>query len=765
MMLPGWRSILCRNTSTSELYPIKNPKKAKKRGKKVKKIEFFVISKIFLPIFPAKKAQNPSQFDSKWQNQSPQTSPTSIKIHSRPFTFNNLKFDLRIYVLVAGCDPLRIYLYRDGLVRFATEQYKKANKQNKGDRYMHLTNFAINKTNPNFTRSQTEKEDRKSHKRSIRDFFTELRENGVKIDACWREIKKIVVKTLCSIQPILKHNYHAIQCDDPFNHGCFELLGFDILIDKNLKPYLLEVNHSPSFSADSQVDKKVKGGLIFDALNMLGVSVKTRSKLKKMKKSHLQQRTITGRRIKLNQGELRERCLKEKDDYMFEMRGCFERIFPAEGDDVWEPYDQFLERADQIYKEFTGGELVRIERRRVVSNIRIASPSKKHEALEKIYGYKSKKRRRKRVVEKPKDSRGENASFSEEQSPRNSQRTRVGGSRLVGFEKLKSTENHKKGGYSRSSTKDQPNSGATKAGYQPKYNSSSRSNLGNKIYLRTSKASKQHSSSKDISSSRFSDSYESTKQAKNREKYGPSQVILEEPEYREENQSQDVLAKSKESSQTGHNGRKPHHRVKIRYPNVKKSSKRPEAVYKMSRSFQPKIRQLSNRRVETKFTQSRETVLDPLKVNSRIVSLRLKGMKAKSPMEGAPGASSDKNGEISLGSHKAIHGPNYSSKSLVPQQRGKRGLRYSQKTSYESKMEKNKKYLVSPYINVDPFLSFNKNYREKMKALGVKLYRDKKLGKAFVSGVAITGKAVGGGAGAASDPLRAVEGDGSGSKS
>ena len=56
---------------------------------------------------------------------------------------DGLKFDLRIYVLVYGIDPLRIYLYKDGLGRFATEIYKKPDPENVGNLFMHLTNFAI----------------------------------------------------------------------------------------------------------------------------------------------------------------------------------------------------------------------------------------------------------------------------------------------------------------------------------------------------------------------------------------------------------------------------------------------------------------------------------------------------------------------------------------------------------------------------------------------------------------------------------------------
>lgn len=56
-----------------------------------------------------------------------------------------------------------------------------------------------------------------------------------------------------------------------FPNACFELLGFDILIDSHYKPWLLEVNLSPSLNCDSPIDLKIKSNLIADLLNLAGV--------------------------------------------------------------------------------------------------------------------------------------------------------------------------------------------------------------------------------------------------------------------------------------------------------------------------------------------------------------------------------------------------------------------------------------------------------------------------------------------------------------
>uniref|UniRef100_A0A8C0BMP1 Uncharacterized protein n=1 Tax=Buteo japonicus TaxID=224669 RepID=A0A8C0BMP1_9AVES len=68
----------------------------------------------------------------------------------QPFLIDGFKFDMRIYVLVTSCDPLRIFVYKEGLARFATMRYIDPSSRNLDDICMHLTNYAINKHNENF---------------------------------------------------------------------------------------------------------------------------------------------------------------------------------------------------------------------------------------------------------------------------------------------------------------------------------------------------------------------------------------------------------------------------------------------------------------------------------------------------------------------------------------------------------------------------------------------------------------------------------------
>ena len=66
----------------------------------------------------------------------------------------------------------------------------------------------------------------------------------------------------------------ASHVDNFANDMCFEVLGFDIMIDHKLNPYLLEINYTPSFTTDTPLDRLIKKNLIEDTLNILDISDK-----------------------------------------------------------------------------------------------------------------------------------------------------------------------------------------------------------------------------------------------------------------------------------------------------------------------------------------------------------------------------------------------------------------------------------------------------------------------------------------------------------
>lgn len=93
---------------------------------------------------------------------------------------DDLKFDMRIYVLLYGVNPLRIFIFKDGLVRLATEPYVKPTERNIDNLYMHLTNYAINKKNENFVQhnaadSDDDLDDDGTHKRSLKSLAYTLK--------------------------------------------------------------------------------------------------------------------------------------------------------------------------------------------------------------------------------------------------------------------------------------------------------------------------------------------------------------------------------------------------------------------------------------------------------------------------------------------------------------------------------------------------------------------------------------------------------------
>ncbi|XP_015284263.1 PREDICTED: tubulin polyglutamylase TTLL13-like [Gekko japonicus] len=267
---------------------------------------------------------------------------------TKPFLIDGYKFDMRIYVLVTSCDPLKIFVYEEGLARFATMRYIEPSSSNLDDICMHLTNYAINKHNENFVRDENT-----GSKRKLSTLNAWMREHGYDMAELWRDIEDIIIKTLIAAHPVLKHNYRTCFPNHISGCACFEILGFDVLLDRKLKPWLLEVNHSPSFTTDSRLDREVKDALLCDAINLINLRACDKRKVLEEDKRRVKERLLQAhqppREARREQMESSQAAwLAQAEKYENSHLGGYRRIFPARGTEKYAP---FFKHSGSLFQE------------------------------------------------------------------------------------------------------------------------------------------------------------------------------------------------------------------------------------------------------------------------------------------------------------------------------------------------------------------------------------------------------------------------------
>ncbi|XP_039456515.1 probable tubulin polyglutamylase TTLL1 isoform X1 [Oreochromis aureus] len=169
-----------------------------------------------------------------------------------PLLIGGKKFDLRLYVLVTTYRPLKCYMYKLGFCRFCTVKYTPSTSE-LDNMFVHLTNVAIQKHGDDYNHVHGGK----WTVSNLRLYLESTRGKEV-TNRLFDQIHWIVVQSLKAVAPVMNNDKH-----------CFECYGYDIIIDDKLKPWLIEVNASPSLTSSTANDRILKYNLINDTLNIV----------------------------------------------------------------------------------------------------------------------------------------------------------------------------------------------------------------------------------------------------------------------------------------------------------------------------------------------------------------------------------------------------------------------------------------------------------------------------------------------------------------
>ena len=169
-----------------------------------------------------------------------------------PLLLGGKKFDMRVYALVTCYNPLTVYLYRTGFCRFTSVKYS-LNPDDLNNNQIHLTNVAVQKYSSTYDKQIGGKW-----------YFREL-----KIYLMSKYDEQKVNKMFDGIQNIILRCFKAVQNVIAKDKHCFEMYGYDILIDDTLRPWLVEINANASLTASTDLDAETKIKMLDDLLTIV----------------------------------------------------------------------------------------------------------------------------------------------------------------------------------------------------------------------------------------------------------------------------------------------------------------------------------------------------------------------------------------------------------------------------------------------------------------------------------------------------------------
>jgi len=175
------------------------------------------------------------------------------KYIEHPLVVKNKKLDIRQWVLVTDWAPLTIWFYDECYIRFSASEYNPDDLHNK---FSHLTNNSIGKHCEQFETSEIE-----GNMWSCSEFSEHIKNESGK-DMFYEKIqpgmKTMVIKSLQSVQDMMESRKSS-----------FELFGYDFLVDGDYKPWLIEINSSPSMEYSTSITERLVQSVLDDTVKVI----------------------------------------------------------------------------------------------------------------------------------------------------------------------------------------------------------------------------------------------------------------------------------------------------------------------------------------------------------------------------------------------------------------------------------------------------------------------------------------------------------------
>lgn len=180
-----------------------------------------------------------------------------------PLLVDGYKFDIGVYTIITSIDPLRVYIYNgDILFRYCAQKYHPFDPENV-DKYIvgddYLPTWEIPSLAPLFNNL--------GHGMKS-SFDTYLRNKGQKPEKIWSQVNDAIREAILSKEALISDLMQRYKNKESF----FEMMRFDLIVDANLRVYLMEANMSPNLSsAHFKQNSLLYEQVIFNVLNLVGV--------------------------------------------------------------------------------------------------------------------------------------------------------------------------------------------------------------------------------------------------------------------------------------------------------------------------------------------------------------------------------------------------------------------------------------------------------------------------------------------------------------